>query len=144
MKLEDIINSWKQDSVVDSTELGRESLRIPELHHKYYKMLVSERLTLRSYEQSYKEMYKVKYEYYMGLLDEDQLKERGWEPQPLKILKQDLSIYIDSDADLGVIKQKIAVQQEKLELLESVIKIIINRGFQIKNAIDWERFKVGA
>ena len=144
MKLEDIINSWKQDSVVDSTELGRESLRLPELHHKYFKILSAERLALRALEQSYKEMYKVKYEYYMGFMDEDELNEHGWEPQPLKILKQDLPIYIDSDPDLSSIQQKIVIQKEKLELLDSVIKMIINRGFQIKNAIDWEKFKVGA
>jgi hypothetical protein len=39
---------------------------------------------------------------------------------------------------------KIAVQQEKVDVLESIIKSIKDRGFQIKNAIEWERFKVGA
>lgn len=144
MKLEDIINNWKQDSVVDATELGRESLRIPELHHKYFKILSMERLTLREYERHYKTLYRAKYEYYMGVMDEDSLKKMGWEPWALKVLKQDMPMYMDSDPDMSELQTKIDIQKEKIELLESIIKNVINRGFQIKNAIDWERFKVGA
>jgi len=39
---------------------------------------------------------------------------------------------------------KIAYQQEKIDALESIIKMLHNRGFHIKSAIDFERFKVGA
>lgn len=35
------------------------------------------------------------------------------------------------------------MQLEKIELLESVIKTFTNRGFNIKAAIEWEKFKVG-
>jgi hypothetical protein len=79
----------------------------------------------------------------MGVLDQDTLIEKGWDPNPLRILKQDLSIYIDSDEDLQRIQAKIDIQKQKASFLESAIKTITNRGFLIKNAIDWERFKVG-
>ena len=71
------------------------------------------------------------------------LEERGWDPNPLKILKSDLSLYIDSDKDIINHNLKVAYQKEKIDFLESVIRTINNRGFQIKNAIDWEKFKVG-
>ena len=35
------------------------------------------------------------------------------------------------------------LNREKIDFLESVIKTINIRGFHIKNAIDWEKFKVG-
>jgi hypothetical protein len=79
----------------------------------------------------------------MGVLDQETLIEKGWDPNPLKILKQDLSIYMDADQDLQRIQAKIDIQKQKNSFLESAIKTISNRGFLIKNAIDWERFKVG-
>ena len=134
---------WEQDSKMDKTELGDESLKIPLLHHKYYKLFVEEGLLLKKLEQDYKSMYKLKYEYYMGVLDQDTLTEMNWEPNGLKILKQDLSIYTDADQDLQRIQAKIDIQRQKLSFLESAIKTVSNRGYLIKNAIDWERFKVG-
>ena len=38
---------------------------------------------------------------------------------------------------------KIGIQHEKIELLESIIKTISNRGFQIKTALDWIKFTDG-
>lgn len=144
MKLEDIETSWQQDSKIDQSELGRESLRVPELHHKYYKIYTQEKLLLRKYEQEYKSLYKSKYEYYMGIMDEGELKSNGWEPNPLKILKQDLQIYTDSDKDLAAVATKIEFQKEKIAFLESIIKTVVNRGFLIKNAIDFIKFQAGA
>ncbi len=129
---------------MDMTELSTESLKIPLLHHKYYKLFVQEGILQKKYEQDFKTLYKVKYEYFMGVLDRVALEERGWAPNPLKILKQDLSIYMESDADLQVISAKIDIQRQKVSFLESAIKTITNRGFLIKNVIDWERFKSGA
>lgn len=143
MKFDDIMIMWEQDSKMDKTELGDESLKIPLLHHKYYKLFVEEGLLLKKLEQDYKSMYKLKYEYYMGVLDQDTLTEMNWEPNGLKILKQDLSIYTDADQDLQRIQAKIDIQKQKLSFLESAIKTVSNRGYLIKNAIDWERFKVG-
>ena len=143
MKLDDIMDLWWQDSQMDNSELGAESLKIPMLHHKYYKIFTQEGLLLKKLEMDYKTLYRLKHEYYLGLLDQETLIERGWEPNPLKILKQDLSVYIDSDSDLQLIQSKIDIQKQKLSFLESAIKTISNRGFIIKNAIDWERFKVG-
>lgn len=144
MKLEDIMDLWEADGHMDNTELSTESLKIPLLHHKYYKLFVQESLLQRKYEQDYKSLYKIKYEYYMGYLDKVTLEEKGWEPNPLKILKQDLPIYMESDTDLQVIAAKIDIQKQKVSFLESAIKTITNRGYLIKNVIDWERFKSGA
>ena len=121
---------------MDMTELSIESLKIPLLHHKYYKLFVQEGLLQKKYEQDFKTLYKLKYEYFMGVLDKVTLEERGWAPNPLKILKQDLSIYMESDADLQVISAKIDIQRQKVSFLESTIKMITNRGFLIKNCLD--------
>lgn len=143
MKLDDIQNLWESDCKIDRTELGEESLRIPQLHSKYFKIYSTERLTLKGLESQYKMLYKQKYEYYMGQLSEEELKENEWEPNQLKILKSDVPMYIEADKDTVLIKQKIQIQEEKLEFLESIIKSLTNRGFQIKAAIDWVKFTQG-
>lgn len=143
MKLEDIETNWGQDSKINSADLATESLRVPELHHKYFKIFTQERLLLKKFEQDYKQLYKLKYEYYMGIMDEGELKANGWEPFALKVLKTDLSIFMDGDQDLCNLINKIEFQKEKIALLDSIIKTVINRGFLIKNAIDFLRFTNG-
>lgn len=144
MKIEEIFSLWEKDTVIDRTELGEESLRIPQLHHKYFKIFSHERLVQRSLESELKELTRIKYEYYQGVLDEETLKEREWEPQQLKILRTDIPLYMEADKELLVIKAKIQLQQEKIDLLESIIKSLQNRGYQIKAAIEWTKFQMGA
>lgn len=144
MKLEEIQQLWEDDSNIDRTELGEASLRIPQLHSKYFKIFSQERLTLKKLQADYKLLYKDKYQYYNGTLDEETLQERGWEPNGLKILRTDIPIYMDGDSDLQAIALKINLQEEKIDFLESSIKSLTNRGFQIKSAIEWIKFQNGA
>lgn len=143
MKLDEIQAMWEEDSNIDRTELGEESLRIPTLHAKYFKIFSQERLTLRKMEAEFKTFFRDKFEYYSGTLAEEVLQERGWDPNPLRILRSDISLYMDGDRELGTSNLKIEMQKEKVEFLEAIIKSLTNRGFQIKAAIDWEKFKMG-
>jgi hypothetical protein len=143
MKMVEIQKMWDIDSVIDKTELGNESLKIPSLHSKYFKFYSNERIVLKECDFQYKKLYKIKYEYFQGLLSVDELKQHGWEPNQLKILKTDIPMYLDADTDLTNLKRKIYLQEEKLNFLESIIKSLSNRGFQIKSAIDWVKFTQG-
>lgn len=143
MKLEEIQISWERDCNIDRTELGEESLRIPQLHSKYFKIFSQERLLLRKLEAEYKQLYRLKFEWYMGTISDDDLKENDWLPNPLKILRTDIPMYIESDSDLSSLSIRMEMQKEKVDFVESVIKSLNNRGFQIKSAIDWEKFKMG-
>ena len=77
-------------------------------------------------------------------MDSDELKEYGWSPQPLRILKSDIPTYIDADKDVVEASLKIGVQEAKVEYLESIIKQINNRNFILSNIINWEKFRTGA
>ncbi|CAB4131260.1 Recombination, repair and ssDNA binding protein UvsY [uncultured Caudovirales phage] len=144
MKLEDIYEEWKKDSDIDKTELGNEALKIPKLHHKYYQMFTHERLLLRKYEADFKNLKLSKYEFYtMGPTEES--RDKGWHlPARGMILKSDLPMYMEADKDIIDMSLRIGMQQEKIELLESIIKSLVNRGFQIKSAIEWTKFTMGA
>jgi hypothetical protein len=142
MKLEDIESLWQQDCFIDRTSLEQESLKIPLLHSKYYKIYLREKIQLKAEEGEYDQFYKIKHEYYTGKLSQEDLAQYGWEPFQF-ILKGDLSIYLNSDKDLITKLLKLQVQREKVDFLESIIKTINNRGFLIKNAIDFIKFSNG-
>jgi len=143
MKIDDIYDLWREDSYFERDELTEETLKIPQLHSKYLRILSGERIRLKMLESESKKLYKNKHEYYRGDIDEDTLKEKGWEQNPLKILRQDLDMYIQQDQDMSEISSKIEMQKEKVSILESILQQINNRGYQIKSIIDWEKFKAG-
>jgi len=144
MQLDQILDLWRKDSELDRTELGEEALKIPSLHSKYYTIFSTERLLLRKLEQEHKVLSKVKTEYFSGSLDYEELKERGWDPCQLKILRQDIPQYVDADKDIIDLNLKIAYQKEKVDLLDNIIRSLQSRGYNIRAAIDWEKFKMGA
>lgn len=142
--IDDIFVMWQKDGELDVANISQESAITPKLHNKYYHMYVQEGLRLRKQRAEYKQLLKLKTEYYKGELDNHELKDLGWDPQPLKILRQDIPMYIEADQDIINATLRIAMQEEKVNYLESIIKEIQRRSFHIKNIIDFERFKTGA
>lgn len=144
MKIEEILDLWEEDTKIDRTELGDAALDVPKLHHKYFKIFSNERLSLRKLESELKQLKLDKYEFLTQGPNEDN-KDKGWRlPAKGMILKGDLPMYLDADDDIINLSLRIGLQQEKVDLLDSIIKTIINRGFLIKSAIEWQKFTMGA
>ena len=138
--LENIQDEWEKNSKIDYSNLGTESIRIPVIHDKYLKIFIDERIRLKGMEFELSKLVRSKTNYYKGEMTEDELKERGLEQFQGRLLKNEISNYIETDDDYIKIKQNIVVQQEKINYLDSIIKQLNNRGFQIKNAIDWLKY----
>ena len=143
MKLEDIQELWRKDSEIDYTELGTESIRIPLIHDKYLKIFIDERIRLKGVEFELSKIVRTKTEYYSGKMSQEELERHGWEQYLGRLLKNEIANYIESDDDVIKLKQQLVVLQEKINYLDSVIRMINNRGFQIKNALDWLKFSHG-
>ena len=143
MKLEDIQELWHRDSEIDYTDLGTESIRIPQIHDKYLKIFTDERIRLKGVEFELSKMVRTKTEYYSGKMSQEELEQHGWEQYLGRLLKTEIAKYIESDDDIIILKQQLVVLQEKINYLDSVIRMINNRGFQIKNALDWLKFSHG-
>jgi hypothetical protein len=146
MKLEEIQKLWTSDCSIDDTQLDIESTKIPELHNKYFKIFSEERLRLTRMKSKMKELSKLKWLYYTGKLDKDTLNDLNWTQFDidLKRNKVDLDRFMDSDRDIIELDDKIEYQNEKILYLESIIKTLTNRGYLIKNSIDWKKFTMGA
>ena len=143
MKLEDIQELWHRDSEIDYTELGTESIRTPQIHDKYHKIFTDERIRLKGVEFELSKLVRAKTEYYSGKMSQEELEQHGWEQYLGRLLKNEIVKYIESDDDVIKLKQQLIVLQEKINYLDSVIRMINNRGFQIKNALDWLKFSHG-
>lgn len=144
MRLEEIQNLWDVDSQIDRSELGDESLRIVKMHAKYFKIYSQERLLLRKMESDLKELYRDKYEWYNGNISKELLEQRGWEPNPLKILRTDVAMYISADEGMRTASLRVELQNEKVLFLESIIKSLSTLGYNLKNAIEWAKFQNGS
>jgi len=144
MNVDDIFQLWTEDVEIDKTELGDEAIKIPKLHNKYFQIYIKEKLLLRKFDSEMKQLKLDKYEFYtQGHTEETRSK--MWElPAKGLILKTDIPMYMDADPDIVKLSLKIGLQQEKVDLLDSIIKSLNSRGFNIKAAIDWHKFTMGA
>lgn len=138
--IEDIISLWREDSKLDDTELDIESLKIPNLHAKYLKLLAENKVKLKALRVRQKQLYNTLYNYYKGdMNNKEDLAVLNREPWPKTVLKQDMPMYIDADNDMVKLSAKIGLQEEVVGVCEEILKSINTRGFTIKNAIDWRR-----
>ena len=140
MKLTDIQQMTEQDMAIDDLELDRASLDTPQLHNKYLQLYTQEALTFRKIDSDFKRVYKSKWEYYTGKADPEVYKAA---PFDLKILKQDVHMYLDADPELDKLQSKLIYQKEKINYLENILKSLNSRTFHIKNAIEWKKFTHG-
>jgi uncharacterized protein YozE (UPF0346 family) len=141
MNLELIQEMWQKDSVIDPDRLDDESLRIPQLHAKYFELYNTNMLLKKNAEQKWKTILHQRYEYYTGKADPEVYIEN---PFPKKIRDKDtLQKYLDSDAELSKASMKIEYYETLINYLESILKVVQNRTFQIKNAIEFRKFVSG-
>ncbi len=140
MTLEELQEQVDKDLKINDTELDLESLKTPQLHNKYLKHYNNFKLLLTRAESDYKILKRVKWEYYTGKADPSVYQVK---PFNIKLLKPYVDKYIKADEDMIKLEQKVTYVQSVVDYLDRTVKIISNRGFQIKNAIDWRKFTSG-
>lgn len=143
MDIEEIEKMWSVDCKIDETNIASEATKIPELHSKYYKLYYRAVMKANKLKSELKVLEKDKTEYYNGTMAQEDLKERGWKPNPLKILRNDMDKYIQSDKDIIELCLKIDYYTGMAKFLEDIIKQVNNRNFQLKTIVDWVKFQAG-
>ena len=79
-------------------------------------------------------------------MSQEELEKLGWEPFMFKIIKgyePKIETYLAGDEDLIKADEKLEYTKLKVEFLESIIKSLNTRGYNIKSAIDFLRFTMG-
>jgi len=141
MNLEKIQEMWERDSHIDPDNLHDESLKIPQLHSKYYTIYNTITLLREKARDSYNRIRLERYNYYTGKAPAEVY---AAEPFPYKVREKDaIQRHMDADEKLNTINMKIKYYDTILKYLEEIIRIISNRTYQIKNAIEWNKFQAG-
>jgi len=146
MNLEQILEMWKKDCVIDDIRLDDASKQTAAMHSKYLEILTLNKLSLKRKEADFKILLKNKWLWYNGKLSKQEIDDLGWEYDALnglKVLKGDMDYYYDSDPHIQEANAKIDYLKTTIDTLEEIINNIRWRHSTIKNMIDWRRFESG-
>jgi hypothetical protein len=140
-----IHNMWKEDCII-GRKLDEASHQTPMLHAKYLQMLSEAKMIMKNLEMQQKNLLKDKWLYYNGKMDQEQLKQKGWQPDPfngLRIMKGDMDYYYDSDPEIQSSIEKIAAWKNIIDTLSEIMENIKWRHQTIGNIIKWKVFESG-
>ena len=141
MNLEQIQEMWERDSKIDPDNLHDESLKIPQLHSKYYTFYNTITLMREKARTQYSKVRLERYNYYTGKATAEVYAE---EPFPYKVREKDaIQRHLEADDKMNKIDMKIKYYDVMLKFLEEIIRNISGRTYQIKNAIEWNKFQAG-
>lgn len=143
MKYEEILEMWEADSKIDSEQLHAESLKIPLTQGKYFNLFCREKATLAKLHLELSQLKKWKRDYYLNEIPPEELIKKGIPVFSKRVLKTDVDLYIDNDRDVVGFLERIAVCQTKVDLLNLIVKSLNDRQWNIRNAIEFLKFKHG-
>ena len=145
-RFEKIKAEWTADSYVEfefrnkqySSDLGKISMEIPFQHNKYLNHYTDLSQIKTSLEFEARKLLREKREYYGGEADARTYAEKPF-GNSIKTSEK-MKVYLESDDDLINIEAKIKFIDQILFYLDNVLKMIAQRNYHVKNAIEWERF----
>ena len=141
MNLEQIQEMWEKDSKIDPDNLHDESLKIPQLHSKYYTLYNTITLLRERAKEQYSKVRLERYNYFTGKAPAEVYVE---EPFPYKVREKDaIQRHLEADDKMNKVDMKIKYYDIMLKFLEEIIRNISGRTYQIKNAIEWNKFQAG-
>jgi hypothetical protein len=148
MTLEQILECWKRDCVIDEMNLDTASIDTAKLHAKYLELLGYTKLQLRKLDNEFKILLRDKWMYYEGKLTKEEMDERKWDYDPFKgmskPLKSNMDYYYDADEHIQLIQSKIEYHKTVKDTLEEIISTLRWRHQTIRNVVEWRRFTSGA
>ena len=141
MNLDKIQEMWERDANIDPDNLHNESLKIPQLHSKYYTVYNTISLLREKARESYNRIRLERHNYYTGKAPAEVYAE---DPFPYKVREKDaIQRHMEADEKLSTADMKIRNYDVTLKFLEEIIRNISGRTYQIKNAIEWQKFQSG-
>ena len=146
MTLEQVLEEWATDSQLPRNNLDEASRQTPTLHAKYLTILSHTKLKLRKAEMDQKSLLKQKWLWYNGKMSEEEVKQLGWEFDPLnglKVMKGEMDYYYDSDKEIQESELKIQYLKTLIDTLNEIVDTLRWRHQTIGNMIKWKVFEAG-
>jgi len=146
MTLEELLNQWAIDSLIEKSSLDEVSRKTPALHAKYLSLLANAKLKMKKCEMDQKTLLKEKWLWYNGKMSEEKIKDLGWDPDPLdglKIMKGEMDHYYDADKEIQASELKIQYLKTMIDTLNEIVNNLNWRHQTIGNMIKWRQFEAG-
>lgn len=144
LTMEELMEEWKKDSIIDRDHLDTASLMTANFHQKYLDLLTHYKIKIFALDKKYLEMKGLRSRYYNGQMTKSELAEYGWQQYQYKTpLKSELERLLETDQYLLNIKDKTSYYTFCFEYCEEVIKSLRDRNYQIRAAIDFMKFQAG-
>jgi c-di-GMP-related signal transduction protein len=147
MQLDTILTMWEEDCKINGMKLDDVSRDTPNLHAKYLRLLTEAKLQLKRAELKQKALLKEKWLYYNGKMSQEELEEKGWDPDPfngLKVMKGEMEHYYDSDPEIQKSEELIEYWKTTKDTLIDIVDNIKWRHQTIRNMISWRQFESGS
>ncbi len=145
--IDDVLEMWESDSVIDQFKLDDTTIKLSKLHSKYLGLITKCKLTKKKLNMDYKTLLKDKWLYYNGKLSKEEIDLFGWDYDPFKglnkPLKGDMNYYYDSDTDIQNAQAKLEYYKVYEDTLKEILDTIRWRHQSISNIIKWRSFEAG-
>ena len=142
--LDDIKSSWKEDCLIVNNKIREEIVRTPILHSKYLDMLIECKNEYRTVEIECIKLHRILSRYYRGEFTKQELidlKRDQW--QGVKPIKSELEQLISTDDLMIELQTKLGHYKICLDSLESILKTISSRSYDLRALLDAEKFYSG-
>ena len=148
MNIEQVLEMWKEDSIIDDLKLDDTTIRMARIHSKYLELITIAKIRRKKKDLDYKTLLKNKWLYYNGKLSKEEIDIYKWEYDPFgglnKPLKGDMNYYYNSDIDIQKAQAALEYDKVLIETLEEIMSTIRWRHQNIGNIIKWRSFEAGA
>ena len=134
MNLDEYQEMAEKDCEMDKNKLDRKAAEIPVITAKYLRFLSKEKIKLKALEQQRSKVYRNRYAYYAGYLDDC---------YQYVLQKNEIKAFLEGDLDLLEVEARVEVQKVMVDYLNEVINTLNRMGFSIKNWIDFNKFQAG-
>lgn len=144
LTIDSINEEWQNDCSIDHLQLGSESSRTPILHAKYVGYLAKAKIRHRAAQSKLLELRGNKIRYYKGEMTKQELDSFGWpQYQGVKPLKSEMDGILQIDQDMIRQEDRVAYLGAMVYILESILKSINSRTWDIRNSIEWLKVQNG-
>lgn len=134
VSFEAIREEWARDSQLDLDDIPGEVVRRHQQHQKYLELFIQAREIATALTLKLKRVRRERYDYYMGRSDE---------VSPVRILKSEVDMYVDSDPEVIAVTAKLEAAKMQMDYLERVLWILKDRGSDLRTAFEARKFMEG-
>ena len=131
MTIPDLKKQIREELVIDKNKLDFCATENPLLIQKYINLFLTESVTMNGMQKKYEMLYAEKALFY----------KTKFKLQPET--QKELIILIDGDDEISSLKEKISNQSSLVKFISETISNFRDRGWAIKNAIEFRKFMAG-